>query len=66
MKKFTIGMIFTLLIFFVGSAFAGDTRPEGLKAQLDTMRLKFVYDLNVCFLMQKKLLVTMNLLFFMC
>jgi len=40
MKKFTILMSLILATIITGSVFAGDTRPAGLKAQLDTMRLE--------------------------
>ena len=51
MKKFTILMSLFALTLMAGSAFAGlldttittntsDTRPEGLKAQVDTMKLE--------------------------
>jgi hypothetical protein len=36
MKKLTIGLI--VLTLMAGSAFAGDIRPEGLKAQVDAMK----------------------------
>ena len=40
MKKFTILMSLFCFTIITGSAFAGDTRPEGLKAQVDLMKLE--------------------------